>query len=160
MVEVTASDGVGGTVTGSESILVQDDALPCVVATEPEALPDARYILDRDALPRRFAVLQVRDDLDVYPSPPASLQPPMGTAGFRWFVATPDTSGALVQIDGHDSADLVVDASAYAPGDRLELRVEIDDRVGRDVICAPDAPTCSLGGDSCRQRVTWEVEVR
>jgi hypothetical protein len=159
-VEVTASDGFGGTVTLAEPILVQADALPCIAATEPAAPPQGRYILDRDGTPRRFAVLSVSDDLDVYPPPPADLQPPMGSASFRWFVATPDTAGGLIELGGHDVADLLVDTSAYAPGDRLTLRVEIDDRVGRDLVCAPAAPTCSLGGDSCLQRVTWEVEVR
>jgi hypothetical protein len=159
-VEVTASDGFGGTVTLSEPILVQADALPCIASTDPAAPPGVRYILDRDGTPRRFAVLSVRDDLDVYPPPPAHLQPPMGSASFRWFVATPDTEGELVEFTDHDVADLLVDTSVYAPGDRLALRVEIDDRVGRDLICAPDAPTCSLGGDACLQRVTWEVEVR
>jgi hypothetical protein len=158
-VEVTASDGLGGTVTLTEPILIQADALPCIGTTEPVAPTQGRYVLDRDGTPRRFAVLSVRDDLDVYPPPPAHLQPPMGTAGFRWFVATPDRQ-ELVELDGHDVSDLLVDTSAYAPGDRLTLRVEIDDRVGRDVICAPTSPTCSLGGDTCLQRVTWEVEVR
>lgn len=159
-VEVTASDGLGGTVTLSEPILVQADALPCIAATDPLAPVQGRYILDRDGTPRRFAVLNVRDDLDVYPPPPAHLKPPMGSASFRWFVATPDTEGGLVELAGHEVADLLVDTSAYAPGDRLTLRVEIDDRVGRDLICAPDAPTCSLSGDTCLQRVTWEIEVR
>lgn len=158
-VEVTALDGVGGSIVVTESILVQDDMPPCIASTDPRAVEGGRYIVDRDSAPRRFAVLSVRDDLDVYP-PPLPEQAPMGSALLRWQVATPDTDNALVVVDGHEAADYVVDASAYAPGDRLSIRVEIDDRVGRAIVCGEEQPTCSLGGDACLQRVTWEVEVR
>ncbi len=158
-VEVRAEDGAGGETITSEPILVQEDMPPCIASTDPRAVTGARYILDREDVARRFAVLSVTDDLDVYPAPGADAEP-MGRASFRWFVATPDTDGQLVAIENYEVADYLVDAAAYAPGDRITLRVEIDDRVNRQLICGDQAPTCSLGGDECLQRVTWEAEVR
>lgn len=156
MVEVTVRDDSGGEDSETASILVQPDAPPCIATTDPPAVPGARYILDQ---PRRFAVLRVSDDLDVYP-PPAPEDAPMGSARFRWQVASPDTRGERVEVTGHTLADFVVDPRAHAPGDRISLRVEIDDRQGRAIVCDDDLPTCSLGGDQCLQRVTWDIEVR
>jgi hypothetical protein len=117
-----------------------------------------RYIVDGVA-PRRFAVLSVTDDLDFYPAR-ADQTGFLGTASMRWYIATPDTGGAFVEVQGHAVADYVVDPSAYAPGDALSLRVEIDDRVGRQIVCDPAQPTCSLEQNECLQRVTWGVEIR
>lgn len=168
-VEVTATDVLGEATTERVQIAVAEDAPPCIDATEPSAddllaVPEARYILDRDAPPRRFAVLGVEDDLDLYPPPsgdPADNDgSPLGSASFRWLVATPDTGGALTEVAGHLASSYLLDASAYAPGDQVDLRVEIDDRVGRELPCSEDRPTCSLEGNTCLQRVTWRMEMR
>jgi len=159
-VEVTVSDPDGGSTTKDVPILVQADAPPCIAITDPLAEPVGTYILDAGDDPRRFAVLSVTDDLDPFPSSDGD-EDFLGEAGFRWYIATPDTGGELVQIDGHAAADYFVDPTAFAPGDEVELRVEVADRIEREIPCAVDQPTCSVIGDpSCLQRVTWGIEIR
>lgn len=159
-VEVRATDPDGGSATQTVPILVQADAPPCISITDPVADPVGTYILDTGDDPRRFAVLTVSDDLDPFPSPDPD-EVFLGESSFRWHIATPDTGGALVEIDGHAAADYFVDPNAFAPGDPVELRVEVADRIEREIPCAADQPTCSVIGDpSCLQRVTWSIEIR
>lgn len=164
-VEVTATDELGAEATAHTSVFVQPDGPPCIAATDPPALADAGYIVERAGAPRRFAVLAVSDDLDVYPPPSATTpdgQPsPQGTASFHWSIATPYTDGARAPIRGHALSGYVIDPGAYAPGDTLSLRVEIEDRNHLDVNCDEDQPTCALSGDqTCLQRMTWRIEIR
>ena len=135
-------------------ITVVADRPPCLGATDPQAAPGATLILDE---PRRFAVLDVDDDLDIYPAPDPD-DPFLGAAGFRWSVR-PVGSLYYTEVDA-DVAAIELDPAAHAPGDRLDVRVEIDDRRRRDVACPIDQPTCSLTLDTCLQRQTWRVEVR
>lgn len=158
MVEVTATDELGEATTKSASIDMRPDALPCIASIDPPYAADARYIVDRDGPTRRFAVLEVRDDLDAYP--PRTDEPFFESARFRWLQATPATGGALTELANHRESDLVLDPGVFVPGDRVSLRVEIDDRAGRDIVCGVDSPTCSLAGDACLQRITWEIEIR
>jgi hypothetical protein len=170
-VEVTATDELGAESTSHASVFFQPDGPPCIAATDPPALPalptpiDGGYIVERDGAPRRFAVLAVADDLDVYPPPPDETPDgrpsPQGTARFHWSIATPYTDGARAPIRGHALSGYVIDPGAYAPGDTLSLRVELEDRNGLDVNCDQDQPTCALSGDqTCLQRVTWRIEIR
>lgn len=167
-VEVTATDELGATTTTHANVFFQPDGPPCIAATDPPALPtpiDAGYIVERDGAPRRFAVLAVADDLDVYPPPPDETPDgrpsPQGTARFQWSIATPYTDGARVPIRGHALSGYVIDPGAYAPGDTVSLRVEIQDRRELDVNCDQDQPTCALSGDqTCLQRVTWRIDIR
>jgi len=159
-VGVAVDDGDGGTDEVEEQILIAADRPPCIEITDPPAAPGARYIVERSEGVRRLAVLSVADELDPYPLPPDDDQTDRGAATFRWQIATPDTGGQLVQLDGHTLADYMLDPSRYAPGDQLELRVEVSDRNPRTLPCAVDAPTCSIDDDGCLQRVTWGVEIR
>ncbi len=157
-INVELDDG-DETVVVTKTILFQADTPPCVGTTDPLAVPDGRYILESDGEQRRFSVLSVTDDLDVFPAPSPN-DPILGTATFRWYLATPDTAGSFVELSGHEESDYLFDPSAYAPGDLISIRVEIDDRKLRTLPCDPALPTCSLTGDACLQRVTWGVEVR
>jgi len=162
VVEVTVRDGTGadaGEVVKEIPVLFVDDAPPCVTATDPLAVSGASYVVDTAGGVRRFAVTSVSDDLDSYP---AASGPYQGEAEFRWFIASPDTSGQFVAVSGNTANDYFVDPSAYAPGDVVKVRVEVIDRIERGPLpCADDIGMCSYTGDaSCLQRVTWEAEIR
>jgi hypothetical protein len=135
------------------------DTPPCIASTTPDALEGtgARYILRRADPPRRFAVLAVSDDLDPYPLPQGSTDPLLAQARFRWSVTAPD--GPLAQLPGYDLADYWFDPAAYAPGAIATVRVDVSDRVVRPAECTDDAPFCPTTG-ACRQRLSWEVEIR
>jgi hypothetical protein len=158
-VEVTAKDSFeGGEVTEESPIQVLEDQPPCIEHTSPTADPESYVVLQREDEPRPFSVLFVRDDLDAYPR--TNDEPYFGEAEFTWLLASPDTGGRFVPIAGAAGAEFPIVPSAYAPGDRVELRVEVSDRVERDVSCDEKMPTCSLTGNTCYQRVTWGVEIR
>jgi hypothetical protein len=153
-VHITVADGVD-TRTYEETIIVVPDQPPCLGALDP-APPPPGSTLVLDA-PRRIAVLVVEDDLDIYPAPPPD-DPYLGPAGLRWYVRAPGASSyTLVDTD---VGGLELDPAHYDPGDRLDVRVEIDDRLGRAVQCAENVATCSIGQNACLQRQTWSVEVR
>lgn len=158
-VEVTADDGHdGGQATGAAMIAVQEDAPPCIAQTLPAADPDNRFLLQRVDGPRTFSILRIDDELDPYPR--TSEAEYLGDPTFAWQLASPDTGGVLVPVAGASGPEVTIDPAAYAPGDLVDLRIEVRDRVDRDIPCDPAQPTCSLSGDDCHQRVTWGVEIR
>lgn len=151
-VRVTASDGTDVSVS-TETLVVVPDQAPCLGATDPAPAAGA-LILDH---PRRFAVLVVDDDLDPYPWPAAGDEF-LGPTRFRWYLRAPGAT-TFTQVAAAVAA-FELDPAQYAPGDRLDLRVELGDRTGRAVDCGPDAATCSALQNPCLQRQTWTVEVR
>lgn len=145
---VAVADPLGAEAMREISIPYAPDHPPCLHVADPAfPPPDARIVLDE---PRRFSVLVVDDDLDVYP-PPAAGDPLLGTAGFRWSL-----DGAPLAT-GVNAVEL--DPAAFDPGDVLALRVDVDDRVTTRPACAADEPSCELV-TGCAQRRTWRVEVR
>ena len=136
------------------AVPVAADHPPCLGASDPGfPPPGARIVLDER---RRFSVLAIDDDLDLYPAPPPN-DPILGPASFRWFLATPATGGVLqpIAVDGN-GVDL--DPALWAPGDLLELRVEAVDQIDRP-LCDGALATCELVA-GCVQRQTWSLEVR
>lgn len=158
-VDITASDGLPeGTEVHMEQILVDEDQPPCIGITSPASPGDGRHVLRREDGPRAFTVLHVADDLD--PSPrPAIDSIYVGTASFAWSLAGPQTGGDLEPVAGASGPEHVIDPALYAPGDLLELRVDVSDRVARAPTCGAAEPVCSTS-DVCFQRLTWEVEIR
>ena len=66
-------------------------------------------------------------------------------------------------IGGGGAIDL--DPATLAPGERVELRVEVADRTGRwpaqSPGCTVDQPSCAIEAPTtCVQRRTWLVEAR
>jgi len=153
-VRVTATDPQGLTGQRDLSVQVAPDQPPCLGALDP-ALGGGTIVVDQA---RRFAVLSVIDDINVYPAP-SSNDPYLKAAGFHWSLASPATGGVLapLALDGNDA---VIDPADYAPGDQLDLRVEISDAVARTLPCADDAATCSIEANACLQRQTWHLEIR
>ena len=160
-VDVTVTDELGAAVADHVNIEIQPDSPPCIASLDPLYVAGARYIIDRDGPVRRFTVLAVDDDLDSYPRDVGDQfsRDFLGTASFRWQIASPDTSGQLVEVVGHSLPDYLFDPTGFAPGDRISLRVEAIDRIDRALICGDQDPTCSLV-PNCMQRVTWDLEVR
>ena len=161
LVSVQVTDELGDISTADIGLSIEPDRIPCIDAVEPMNLQPEPLLVERDAPPRRLAVLQVTDDLDGYPATEGDdfTAPYYGEASFRWFVTTPGNGGLWQSLPGSVNADYFLDVSVYQPGDRLSVRVEVDDRVGRDVACPPEDDSCSaLPG--CPQRVTWNLEVR
>lgn len=167
-VQLTATDPDGGEGVAKVPIAVSRDTPPCIGLTDPAAIassdPDevesSLFVVDRDQGARRFAVLTVEDELDPYPG----LDDPDGLGGeasFSWQIASPDTGGTLVPLAGHEASDYILDPSGFAPGDRVSLRVEVQDRTAR-TLCPADEPTCAIDSSApdCFQRLTWEVEIR
>jgi hypothetical protein len=161
-VVVTAADGYGGVVEETETFFVGADGPPCLQGTDPFAVDDAYYLVDSADGARRFSVLSVSDALDPFP---ASLDedPVLGEASFRWFLKSPGDAD-FVELSGFLEADYLVNPDAYNPGETLELRVEVSDRVegaARDLVCGPEVWTCALEtGSGCNQRITWGVDIR
>jgi hypothetical protein len=157
-VEVIGEDGIDSA-SETAAIDVEEDGPPCIALTSPAATQAGRLVLRRDEGPRVFAALQVTDDLDPLPRPPGA-PPFVGEPAFTWQLASPDTGGTLVPVAGALGPDLTIDPSAYAPGDLIDLRLEVSDRIARELPCDEAAPTCALGGDECHQRLSWGVEIR
>jgi hypothetical protein len=162
-VRITADDGDGGQVEHTEPIVFAVDGPPCIGATSPVAGPSAIPIVV-DGEPTRFSVLSVFDALDGYPRP-ANPHPAVGEATFAWKLASPGSGGSFVDLS-NPVADLVIDPALYEPGDRLALRVEVDDRnVFFPLGCDEAQPLCNADdtenpAPSCTQRTTWEIEIR
>jgi hypothetical protein len=154
-VQLLADDGFGGTDMASQTVFVVDDRPPCLGVTTPAWVAGAHVLV---TAARSFEVDSVLDDLDPYPVSAATTDPDLGGAHFRWFVGK--DGGPLDEITGHDLASLAIDPAAWTPGDVLDVRVEISDRVSRTLPCAADQALCSIAGDTCYQRLTWLAEVR
>ena len=151
-IQVSVSD-LGDVASDARAVIVEPDRAPCLGATDPAPAAGA-LVLDQ---PRRFSVLVVDDDLDPFPWP-APDHPYLGRARFRWSLRGPGAT-TFTQV-ASDVPGFELDPAQLAPGERIELRVEIDDRKQRTIGCGPDASTCSATGDACLQRMTWTLEVR
>lgn len=165
-IEVTATDASGRACIaegGSDCkmtvrrvmITVVPDHAPCLSQWAPIAPPlGAQFPLTEPTL---FQVTVVQDDLDPFPGFPNDAV--LKTTDFTWSLLSPGASTR--QTLGVDSNRVALDPNNYAPGDILELRVEIADRNNTAVNCADASPTCSVISDNtCLQRLTWRVEVR
>ncbi|MEO9186833.1 MAG: hypothetical protein ABI467_25290 [Kofleriaceae bacterium] len=155
-IQVTATDPQLRQTVEHLTVHVNPDEPPCLAQWAPAATTDPGTTLPLTD-PTLFQVLVVTDDLDPYPSVPND--PVYGTTEFSWSIVPPGGSRqALPNVTGNAVA---LDPGSYLPGDLVELRVEVEDRMHRAVTCPDGDLTCSLTTDtSCSQRLTWRVEVR
>jgi len=157
---VTVTDPVATATTESQPVLIGTDQPPCIVDVAP-TVPSPGNTMPLDQL-RRFSVLVVEDDLDVFPAPSID-DPYYGPATFTWSLASPASGGAYVEIPGAVENALELDPAAYDVNDALFLRVEIADRIPRTLPCPPGDLTCAIDPAAvppCIQRQTWALEVR
>jgi hypothetical protein len=173
IVELTVTDALGASRSAAPALIVIDpDAAPCIVSLGPALPPDGvLYPLvddeEGDDHTTRFKVLQVEDDLDLYPVP-ANGDGQLAPTTFRWSLASPSSGGVFVPVGG-DLATFDLDHHLFNPGDELSLRVEVDDRQERALPCDAAQSTCSVGDDRditgdfiedvCLQRQTWQLVV-
>ena len=82
----------------------------------------------------------------------------LGTTRFAWSLLPP---GARLGSRSRHGNGVSLDPDNYAPGDIVELRVEIAGSQPDADHVRDASPTCSVISDnSCIQRLTWRVEVR
>ncbi|MEI2624879.1 MAG: hypothetical protein V9G23_13880 [Giesbergeria sp.] len=155
-IEVTATDPIGATSVEHIDVQVAADRPPCIATVTPLPAPAANTAIVDVA--QRFAVQVVDDDLDVFPAPVGD--PFIHESHFAWSIQSPLTNGVRQLIAGDTRSSIDIDPTLYQPGDVIELRVEIADRVARTLTCADGAATCSLNSNACVQRQTWRLEIR
>lgn len=155
-VDVTATDPLGNATTSQLTLEVADDRPPCLAQLSP-IVPPAGAVLPLTE-PTLFSAPVVIDDLDVYP--PHAGDPVLGTARFVWSLQGP-SGGPHVAVAGATTNSLVIDPTAYQPGDVVEVRVEIYDRNNVTLLCPDGDATCSMSTPStCLQRQTWRTVMR
>lgn len=148
-IEVTVTDPVGATVTAQRALVITGDLPPCLSVISPlAAIP---LLLDQ---PRSFSALVVTDELDPFPALPG------GAARFSWSLLAPSRGLGRQLLAGANGNSVALDPATFPPGEHLELRVEVADRITRTLPCAADDPSCSIEGSACTQRQTWRLEVR
>jgi hypothetical protein len=152
-VAVTASDALGQQTVQHATFDVGADQPPCIAQVEPLVAPDDAALPIH--APTRFAVPLVTDDLDPYPA--VLGEPLLGTPTFAWSILRPGAT-AWQPLAGAVANNVELDPAAFAPGERIGVRVEIQDRTHAAVACPADAATC--GAQACVQRATWHVEAR
>jgi hypothetical protein len=155
-VAVTVTDPLGAASTLSTTLVVAPDQLPCLTTLAPAAPPSAGAVLPLTEL-RRFAVLVVEDDLDLFPPPPPG-DPLLGAATFTWAVASPASGDQFVPVPGASGNAVELDPAQFTAGQLVRLRVEVQDRQLAPSGCPVEQPTC--GTLTCTQRQTWTLEVR
>lgn len=138
------------------SITMVADQAPCLAQLAP-LVPPTGVSMPMSS-PTLFRVPVVRDDLDPYPLIPNDEI--FRTSTFRWSLKNPGSSTHVI-VAGASGNSLGLDPSNYAPGDLVEVRVEIFDRKTTAIPCPDGEATCSTISDpTCLQRQTWRVEVR
>lgn len=155
MVRVTATDLAGDSTSETISIPVGPDTPPCLAQLAPMVPPDG-IALPLFA-PTLFRVPVVIDDLDGYPAVPSD--PVLGVTTFRWSIRAPGQT-TYAELSGATGNSHALDPASFAPGDLVDLRVEIFDHEPETIQCPAGDATCSVTSTSCLQRQTWHVEVR
>jgi hypothetical protein len=152
-VRVVATDPMGAQAEATLAIAVDDDQPPCLAVLAPAPPPPgAALLLDG---PRRLEVGVVLDDTAPYPE---ATDPYRRAPTFHWSIASDATGGELVDLDSDGNA-VELDPASFEPGAVVDVRLEVDDGLGRVLPCGPDEPSCSIAGDTCVQRQTWRLEV-
>jgi hypothetical protein len=150
-VEVFVSEDGGMTesATADLVVVVAPDAPPCIGVTMPAyGMGTLSY---EPGLSHPFSVGTVLDDADPFPGSALSGG---GTAGMRWYIGV---NGDPLRFEGEFRGIELVENS-YRSGDRVEIRLEVNDRMrdrSSNLLLNCTMPFCGTGG--CLQRVSWTV---
>ncbi len=148
-IALEATDAEGGEAMPAQMLLqVADDVPPCIVEQQPTIFDVIRD--PNTALTLSFAVA---DDGDPLPARPARTSMASITWRFR------RTGGAFFdRLVGAGERFLTLPAGAFVPGDDVELRVDIADRVNRlpAAGCTEESTACALM-TNCHQRTSWRI---
>lgn len=161
MVRVTALDQLGEMALSDIALDIKPDGAPCLAQYTPATPPSGQTLPLTE--PTLFEVLVVDDDLDVWPP---TDDPSEGVATFAWAIKQPGaaTWQHLTTVTGNR---VELDPASYAPGDIVELQVDITDRLPAHAVSCPDGDaSCPAATGSCGtmmtpplQRLIWRVEV-
>jgi hypothetical protein len=151
-VKITATDSVGEASVTEHSFLAIGDEPPCIAEVAPEVPPVGAVLPVTE--PVLFQALRVRDALDRFPAIVGDEF--IGQTGFAWSLKINNGPRELL---GAAGSSIAFDPAGFALGDRVEVRLEVTDRVVR-ATCPDGDAECSLTGGGCFQRQTWNVEVR
>jgi hypothetical protein len=147
-VQVVATDSSQAhSAPASLDVAIAQDQPPCIVGFSPTTLSTIGFA--NQSL--TFQVSNVSDDGDPY----TGSGPTTGT--FIWSYRT-STTGAFMRTQNlYNSNRMDFGAGAFVIGDVLQIRVEYQDRVNRNLSsCAPNVDRCELV-TGCAQWVTWTV---
>ncbi len=150
--ELRTWDGEKMSAAAELPLLVMADAPPCIEQTEPPYQLTRVVVLATEQT--NLSVVEISDDGDAFPALPG--QTPRTSFIWRYrYVGTPDFTRRAVT----DVPSLSFAPDAYRPGDELEVRLDVLDRVtDRDFGVCEGQPECKIDPDrECRQRVTWRV---
>ena len=162
MATLVVTDGKGTETTKTKMLVVEPDAAPCITVTDPEF--GLESIARAASELQTFEVKAVSDDGD--PFPLADSRPSSATFKGTWWLDGEDSnlpSGR--RPDGvPDPQRVQFSANYFRDGDRVFVRLQVNDRVNRDFsACARDrVMNCALDPKRprCFQWVTWKVDFR
>ena len=149
-VQVTATDSSKLSSAKSLDVAIATDQPPCIVGFSPTTLSTIGFA--NQSL--TFQVSNVSDDGDPY----TGSGPATGT--FIWSYRT-GTNGTFMRMPNRYPYNSFnrwdFGPGVFVIGDVIQIRVEYQDRVGRNLIsCDPNADRCELVA-GCAQWVTWTV---
>jgi hypothetical protein len=150
--ELKVSDGEIVSSATALPLVVMPDAPPCIQQTEPPYLLPRVVVLSTERT--TLSVLEVSDDGDPFPAPPGQAS----QTAFIWryrYVGTTDFSRVVTTT----LPSLSFARDTFRPGDELEVRLDVLDRVtDRSFEACGDQPECRMDSErECRQRVSWRV---
>jgi hypothetical protein len=136
-------------------ILVMPDAPPCIEQTEPSYELPQVVVFSTERT--NIQVLAVTDDGDPFPAAPGQ-QPQLAFIWRHRLVGAPEFQRQFLTT----MPTLSFPPDNFRPGDEIEVRLDIFDRVAdRDFRACEGQPECKIDPErDCRQRVSWRVSYR